>query len=648
MLTLPPRMPSKKAGNKVGDYSLSQVFTNGYHAREDPTTLAPGTLITPSQNVLVGTSGRIGSVAGYVLDGSGSTAIDSGILSNYDFDTFKSDTRNLRCGFLTSAGNDGKLQFRYVNTAGTVSWINLKTGLTNVRLSYASYWDNTNLIKYCVWVDGSNNIFSWTGAVTTVSSNTATTITKQGTSTWQQEGFLPTGSINVNGTAYTYTGGQTTTTLTGLTALPTFTVGAEVHQEPVTTSLSSATGILVTFGPTVVGCGRRNQLYLGSASSNNLYISKVNNYLDYSFTIPTRVAGEGALIPLDAAPTGFLPLEVVANSGGTSAYDLYISEGLSTWAIIRSTLSSDLTSETLEHIRMKVAPLQGAFSERMMGKMQNHIMFIGNDNVGYFYGYNSYEYIPSSTDFSYPIIDDMKSYDFTDGQITNYQNYIYVSIPQSGLIRVYNMTDQTKEDNSNYKGIEDVTGQPWFWEAPVTYPIAGFYVVDGELYGHAYATSESYKLFTGGSFAGQNIIANATFAYDDKGDRTQSKASDEIWVEGYIKQNTILTTTVAGDLDYFRTSQSVTIDGSNPQYVSFGGGGHSLGQESLGSTPLGGGITQTTTLPAWFHVARTYPNVPSYLEQVSFNSNGVDLQWEIIAFGTNDAFTVEGNNSITD
>lgn len=641
-------MPSKQATNKVGDYDLAKVFTNGYHAREDPSTLPVGTLVSPSQNVLIGTSGRIASVEGYVLDGPGSTVIDSGILSNYDFDTFKSDRRNLRCGFLTSAGNNGKLQFRYVNPDNSISWINLKTSLSNVRLSYASYWDNTNLIKYCVWVDGSNNLFAWNGAVTTVASNTSTTLTKQGTNTWQQEGFLPTGSVNVNGTAYTYTGGQTTTTLTGLTALPTFTVGQETHQEPVTTALTSVTGMLATFAPTVVGCGRRNQLYVGSKTSSNLYISKVNNYLDYSFTSPTRVAGEGDLIPLDAPPTGFLPLEVVATSGGVSAYDMYISEGLNTWAIIRSTLSSDLTSETLEHIRMNVAPLQGAVSERLMGKMQNHIMQVGHDNVAYFYGYNSYEYIPSTTDFSYPIINDMTSYDFTDGQIYNYRNYIYLSVPKSGLMRVYNMTDQSKEENSSYKGIEDVTGQPWFWESPITYPIAGFYTVNGQIYGHGYNTSESYKLFTGGSLNGQNIITNATFCYDDKGDRTQSKASDEIWVEGYIQQNTVLNCTVAGDIDYFRTSQTVAIDGSNTQYVSFGRGGGSLGQNSLGTVSLGGALNLSMSLPAWFHVAKTYPELPSYLEQVSFTTNGVDLGWQIITFGTNSRFTNEGNNSITD
>lgn len=769
---LPRKMPPKTARYKVGDYSLNQKFI-GYNARQDKTTQTPNVLVAPSQNVVLGTSGRVALVKGYALDGATSVVIDSGILSNYDFDNFKGDRRNMRAGFLTSAGNDGKLQYRYVNSAGTISWVNLMTSLTSIRMSFCDYWDNTALIKYVLWVDGSSNVYSWNGAVTTFASATSNTITKQGTNTWQQEGFTGAGSITIGGVTATYTGGYGTTTLTGVSHDFSGTVVAsEIHQTPVTTALSSfnvinnlnflgnnalltayvnptgtssftpnnnnlvgasliatnafstnptdtqtfilningspitftfvaAIGVtagnvliettlsatlanlqdlitnpssttakhvalsgpnqtlvgyltasviggLSAFYPTVIGCGRRNQVYLGSSSSNNLFISRVNNYLDYSFTSPTRIVGEGALIPLDAFPVGFLPMEVVISSGGTSAYDMYISEGLNTWSIIRSTLSSDNTKEQLEHIRMKVAPLEGAKSGRFMGKMTNHIMFIGNDNVAKLFGYLSYENVPSTTDFSYPIIDDMNSYDFTDGSLFYHRNYIYVSVPKSGLIRIYNMTDQTAQQNSNLKGVEDITQQPWFWEAPVTYPISGFYVVAGELYGHSYTTSESYKLFTGGNFNHQDIDANATFAFDDKGDRTQSKASDEIFVEGYIKQNTELNVTVNGDLDSFQTSQTRIIDGSDNTIVAYGAGAHSLGKNPLGSQPLGGAQTVTSTLPAWFHCVKTYPEVPFYLEQISFESKGVDLQWELTSFGTNAEFTPEGNNSITE
>lgn len=211
------------------------------------------------------------------------------------------------------------------------------------------------------------------------------------------------------------------------------------------------------------------------------------------------------------------------------------------------------------------------------------------------------------------------------------------------------MTDQTREQDSQYKAIEDITSQPWFWEAPIAYPLSGFYVTqEGTLHGHGYTTSESYTLFTGGSFNGQDIDANATFAFDAFGDRTQSKGSNEIWIEGYIKQNTKLNAAVAGDLDACQTSQTVIVDGSDTKIVCFGSGGHSLGSNALGSLPLGGYTTTLSDLPAWFHVAKTYPQVPFYLQQISFGTKGIDLQWELITFGTNSTMTVEGNNAITE
>lgn len=638
----------KQADSKEGQYGLKTKFP-GYNSRQDKTTLDPSFMIPPSQNVLIGTSGRVGLVKGYTLDGAGSAVIDSGILSNYDFTDFVGNVRNMRAGFMTSAANDGKLQYRYVDLSGNVSWINLMTSLTSIRLCFCDYWDNTALIKYTLWVDGSNNVYSWNGAVGTVASATSNTVTLQGTQTWQQLGYTATGSITIGGVTATYSGGSTSGALTGVSvdfsATP---VGAEVHQTPVVTALSSMTAILSTFSPTVIGCGRANQVYLGSNRSNNLYISKVNNYKDYSFTSPTRIVGEGDLIPLDAFPVKFIAQEVYEVGASSNSYDMYVAEYPNTWGVIRSTLSSDNTAETLQHIRLKVAPLQSPQSERLATKMKNHIMFVGNDNVANFFGYISYQFIPAIEDFSYPIIDDMNSYDFTDGSIFYYKNYVYIAVPKESLIRVYNMTDQTQQQYGGYKSIEDVSGQPFFWEAPITYPISGFYVTeDGLLGGHSYTTSESYMLFNGGSFNGQEIDASAIFALDDKGDRTQSKASDECWIEGYISQNTLLNTTIYGDLDSFQSQQTVVVNGSDPVIVAFGGGAHSLGKNPYGSQPLGGSQTTTDTLPAWFHVSKTYVQVPSYLEGIGVESKGVDLQWELIAIGTNSRFTPEGNNAIT-
>ena len=655
-MPLPSRMPSKENHNNIGEYSLQSKFA-GYHAREDATTLPANVLVTPSQNVVIGTSGRLAQVKGYTLDGGSSLVIDSGILSNYDFDNFKGDRRNLRMGFLTSAANDGKLQFRY-KSGTTISWIDLMTGLTSITAQFCDWWDNTNLIKLCLWVDGSNNIYSWNGAVTTVASGTLNTITKQGTTTWQQEGFTATGSFTIGATTYTYTGGYTTTTLTGVSATTVGVVaGTEVHQTPVTTALSACTSILSTFAPTTIGCGQRNQVYLGSSTSNNLYISKTTDYTNFAYSSPLRTIGEGALIPLNSPPVKFLPQESKDGQNG-SDYDMYISHGKNDWSVINSQITVSYNStgvvgasyEILQSIKLKTSPLMGALSGKLAVKMKNQIMFIANDNTANFLGYKSYQYIPVLVDFSYPIINDMNSYDFTNGSLFYHKNYAYLAIPEHGIIRIYNMTDQTKEQYSTYNPVEQVdSSQPWFWEAPITYPITGFYVTeDGELGGHGFTASESYLLFTGGSFNGQDIVANATMSFDDKGDRTQSKGSNELWIEGYIKQNTNLNCIVSGDLDAFRTSQTVIVQGANQQFVGYGGG---AGSSPLGSRPLGGELGSATTadtLPAWFHVSKTYPEVPFYLEQLSFETRGVDLQWELICFGTNARFTPEGNSSITD
>lgn len=640
---------AKKSQHKEGTYNLVEgPFP--YHAREDPTTLPHNILISPSKNVVNNTANRLQLVKGYVLDGGASTVIDSGILSNYDFYPVRtSDVRNMRAGFLTAAGSDGKLQYRYVNSSSVVSWRNLKTSLTTVQMCFTGeYWDTTEKLKLLLWVDGSNFIYEWNGAVTTMLSATVNTITKSG-ATWAASGFYVTRDkkVVINGTEYTYTGGETTATLTGVTPSPALeATGSIVHQQVVSNALSGMTDIPATFAPTVIGCGRQNQLYVGSSVSNDIYISEVNDFKDYGFTTPVRVAGEGFILTVDDPPVKFIAQEV---HGDQQAYDMWISMGKDRWGIVRSTISADNADERLDFIRLKTAPLQGSLSERLCAKMKNEIIFVGNDNVVNAMGYISYQYVPVMQDLSYPIIDDQSSYDMSYGSIFYHKNFLYEAIPMHGIIRAFNMTNQTEQNQpSQYNPSEQLDSkQPFFWEAPISYPISGFYIVDGELYGHGFNTSESYKLFTTGSFNGQGIDANATFAFDDKGDRTQSKGSNEIWVEGYIKQNTILNGFVNEDLDAFQVIQNFTINGDDNTIVAYGGGGNSLGDTPLGTQTLGGSQTITPFLPAWFHVTKTYTQNSYFLEQLSFQTKGVDLQWELLTWGTNAAFTNEGNNAIT-
>ena len=158
-----------------------QGFVYGYRNREDVATLRPDILVEGSQNVLTNTYKRIGSRAGYTVDGQRGTANSGlGIYGVFDWLMHTGSERNFRAG-LDSTGLHGKVQYRYVAnagdkyltntfTAGQVYWIDLHgTDLyTECGTSFNAcrFWDFTNELKdLLLWVDGTSNIFMWSGAV---------------------------------------------------------------------------------------------------------------------------------------------------------------------------------------------------------------------------------------------------------------------------------------------------------------------------------------------------------------------------------------------------------------------------------------------------------------------------------------------------
>ncbi len=167
--------PSYSSTRKLGaakthEYSIVDKFKFGFRAREDVTTLPPGVLIEGSQNVLTNTFQRVGTRKGYELDGAANTdaaPIGGGGTGQGVFDWVTSDgeERNMRAGFLTGAGNDGKLQYR--NASGV--WTDLLTGLTSVNFNFCTYFDTDRLQTVMLAVNGTSNLYVWNGSATTVS-----------------------------------------------------------------------------------------------------------------------------------------------------------------------------------------------------------------------------------------------------------------------------------------------------------------------------------------------------------------------------------------------------------------------------------------------------------------------------------------------
>ncbi len=606
-----------KAPSKSGEFNLVSSFPLGYRVREDITKLPPGVLIIGSQNVLTNISDRVQIRQGYALDGATSSVIAS-IVSSFDWQTKQNGEVHMRAGFLTSAGNDGKLQYRYVDSLGVVTWRDLTTALTTVDYNFCTYWNTTENLREVLFVNGTSNIFRWNGATAVVSVAGAASITKTGTTTWLDAGFYSAGNkkVIINGTEYTYTGGESTTTLTGVTPTPVGEApGSIVHQSVVTTANSAMTGIPSTF-PNGLISNLNNQIFVGALTSSVLYISKVNDFTDFSSSSP-RQTGQGAVLILDDNCVALIRQEQF----------MYVSCGKDLWYNINFEIQTSTVGLSYEQVNaelLKNGRRQGARSQAFTSHMKNNVILVTFEpTVDTFGRLENYFETPQTKNLSDSIKLLVDQLDFTGGSIYYFRYNIYVALPVEGIVLIFNLTTNS-------------------WEAPQTLPITRFYSVDGELYGHSSITSESYKLFTGYAdrvytgFTGFPIDAKWVFSYQSYGIRQHFKSSNYFYVEGYISENTDLLATVTYELDGCATTQNFEIDGADRQIVCISTDLDSLGKVPLGKHKLGGaGTSSLTNLPPKFRVEKSFPSVDFFEHSVSFEVLGVDQRFELLAFGFN-------------
>lgn len=535
----------------------------------------------------------------------------------------------------THTVQDGRLQFRYVDTSGNVQWQDLFVGRTSIRMNFSTFWDTAELIREMLFVDGTSNIFEWSGAYDFVTATTTNTITL--TNSIGTSGFYNATSgkqkVTIRGITYTYTG-TSGSQLTGVTPDPTAqgsnnpVSGDICYQTVYTTANSSLTnGPGASYANNLI-CTLNNQVFIGSLTSSTYYTSKVNNYTDFSYTATGRLPGEGYKSTLDANLVAFV----------TQENAMYICAGTSYWYQVTFTQHNTSTTywngssgvtvtTTLEDVNtllLKNSPQQGAQSQALVGNMKNYVLLLTNEPTLDLLGrIDNILGTPQTQNISDSIKLDFDSYNFTDGMVYYWRWYILVSIPKNGVILLYNLATKS-------------------WEAPQTIPVGRFYIVNGQLYGHSYLTSESYELFTGygdratSTFVGNPILAIANFSYQNDGIRSALKNANEFYIEGYISANTTLNCTINYEQDGNLTQQTFSVSGSDSQVVELGTTSNSLGKFSLGKQGMG---TQTNTsltgLPPKFRVIKTFPRFNYYENQFSFSTYGANQQFELLAFGLN-------------
>ena len=593
-------------GFNVGD-TINLTTASGVITSINATPTAAGAGYTAGDTLTITTDGFRGTVEVNTIGGGGAvtalTLLNAG--DSYTTGTGKATSGGTGAGCTVNitavnsyTGTAGQLAVNGVSAGGVITSLEIVNPCTGyTALSSSNYQHTTS--------------GAGVNAAISITSVTSSYIKIAGTKTLAQLGFDPNEtSLLINGNVYTFSPIQNFDSFY-ITDIPGVVepVGSLIVQSVKITPNTSTSGLPKNLNNALITV-LYGQVYIAALDNSSIYISKEFSYTDYTFSTP-REPGEGAIVTLDAPPVAFVPQEDT----------VYVSAGLSFWYLITFTLAADLTTENLTIDRLKTTELQGAQSQALTGKIKNEVIFVSNEPIlntlGPVPNILNVSSQPQTSDLSFPIVNDMNSYDFTDGSIIYFRQFVYFSVPKEGIVRVYNMTNPKLP----------------YWEAPLILPIGRFAIIDNALYGHSYLVGETYKLFDGWTDNGKAVEAIAAFAPDSEGIRSDTKSFNQFWVEGYIDTDTTLDLNIQYDLDGCATNVSYPIVGSNTAIVCSIPKDNSLGKSSLGKNPLGGALVLTNALPPWFRVIKTFPRVPYFYQQTSFRSEGIGKQWYILSFG---------------
>lgn len=591
----------------------------GYVTNIDPSDKdAELYLVSGSQNILIDPRfSKFGSRGGYSRLGAENTALTPIRQEKVWHD---------------SKGNEWPIRFYddemevYLEDIGgqTIdAWTRIISGLSTTAIPrLTTWWDTTENIDLLLFVQGDDNIYEWNGAVATVSSITSTTITKKGTNTFAQDRFYTTRNKTVvcvrTGTEYTYTGGESTTTLTGIADTTGLVAGDILIQKIVTNTDKPVANrnnhYIYEF---------ENQIYVGSNEDNEVLISKNTDFTSYAFSTP-RLSGEGGLVSLDGITKGLSTLsrKPIIFSGMDSIFTVDFQQ---------ITVSTTL-AETIAVRKLKSGVNQGAFNQETIVGIGDAIIYLDNNKALRMLETIDTADQPQLKSLSNPIKPDFDAEDWTNACANWHKNRYYLSAPASSKLYILDYIE-TADGRLNR-----------FWQPPQILPIRCLSVISGSLYGHSNAVPETYLLFNGtadGVYDGIAIAdklpinAIAKLAYRTYGQRANLKNHDEFYVEGRISASTDdLTLTLRYDFGGFTQETIYEINGTDPTILLESLEATSLGQQPLGTQPLGGSVQEPPTLARFrvdFEMAKE-----DYNEiQEIYQSNGVDQVWEILSAGGN-------------
>lgn len=462
--------------------------------------------------------------------------------------------------------------------------------------------------------------------ITTVASPSTNTLTKQDvTKSWQQEGFSTTTGekkIMIDNVEYTYTGGENTPTLTGVSPSPIAITDGTIAIQSVLTETNKPTTLFNNdFIKTI-----NNQVYVGSYTSRFVYVSSSSDFKNFTMPSP-RVKGDPFFLTLDGLIKG-----ITVRQGKP-----HIGYGTGSWAIVSFTeISNDnILTQAVNVDTKPVVTLAAPYGHEFIDTVGDTIVYLSLDNqVRTFGDYNNL-FTAGFPSISLAISTELKNENFTGGSLKAIGEYVYLCSASSGKTYLYQIR-QVPDSAGNVVAER-------LWHAPMTWGFTSVDEINGITYGYSNAYPQVYQVWdtdqwhddspTDENLAYQSIAA---FGYRNAGRREGLITFDKQFTEGYITPATQLNLLINYDyLGATATNTQVVNSLTNPAYTLTSEIGTSLGDESLGDEPLGdGGNDNLDSIPK-FRCITSIPYTSCFEFQPVYSSDLVDSRWEILALATN-------------
>lgn len=630
----------------VGDEASPFI---GYNSASDKTRLKSGYLIRGSKNVYKKITGNIAWRCGIKRRGS-IDATQAGVDSSTEWSTNLGLFRALRVA-------NGKLQVESdIVTSGTPLWYDLLETSTLAspaanfsRFIFDTWWDDDDETDRLIMVRGDDVFLTWSGAMALVASATTNTITKQGSQTWGEIGFalseVGEKKIVIDGREFTYTGGENTTTLTGVTAssgdASTLTSGMVAIQSVITFQNIPVDGYQADF---LITAG--NQIVIGSYSSRVVYMSaddKGGGFPDFT-NAGAHVPGDPDILTLDNVAKGFGIKDgnLVVFAGETDIYEVQMNTNV--------TYSYTGTDGDTRFAYNKVTKRQlpnnnSALGHEFIGNIGDYLVWADQKNQLRALGSFTNSNFVKPTTLSLPVQTELAEDDFTGGHLRVIGDTVHITSPNNGRDWMFQIRETLNGDGS--------ISSEKIWQPPQIRGLSRLAVIDGVLHGYSNSYPQLYQVDDTDQWFddapdGEEIPYSGVMrlAYNQHGHRTGLEAFERVYYEGYMAQGTPLYGNIYFDYQGGIANKAsggirsftISADSSNTKFWS-NLVPPSLGDSSLGDNPLGDGILPEASDQETIPKFRAIVDVPQPLNFFEYclevYTIDLDARVEILCLGTN-------------